>query len=641
MAFVSTEDEAEGYDETGVLVYGGVSLGHRVHETPNRKLQLSCQAPLMRVSCLRARALLLSTKLNTYRPSTVHAFPQQRSFRLVTRLYQTERDRFRPFYATSPIFYVNAEPHAGHLYTLVLTDVLKRWEVLKGDQQAMLLTGTDEHGMKVQKAAEAKDTSPKQLCDKNAAQFLDLAKAANISFDRFIRTTDQDHKVAVEHFWKQLKERGFIYESTHEGWYSVSDETFYPESQIHLILDPPTGRKIYASKETGKEVEWTSETNYHFRLSAFRDKLLEHYRQHPEFIVPSQRYNFVKKEVESGLSDLSVSRPSSRLQWGIRVPGDDTQTIYVWLDALINYITATGYPSGDGDKHKNWPPNVQVIGKDIVRFHCIYWPAFLMALDLPLPRAFLTHAHWTMGRFKMSKSLGNGVNPFIAIERYGLDSIRYFMVHDGGIVDDASYDNQFIVDRYKKGLQDGLGNLVARLLKGRQWSVGKSISEVLTRTDFSSKSPKINDMISMIDTTGPAADRLMQSLDPRSSLHTIMDLVYRTNAFFNEMEPWMLSREVKNGKEESGSLLHETICATAEAVRVACILLQPAMPDKMAEALDQLRVASDMRSFEHAKFGADLTYGQGASEHIQKVFNTRMKKTSQDVSLFPALLTED
>ena len=359
----------------------------------------------MNTAELRARAFFLNCRLRQWSCAGAHfkssnARQHRRQFQPYAS--QSTSNRFRPYYVTSPIFYVNAEPHAGHLYSIVLADVLKRWQVLKGDKQAALLTGTDEHGMKVQKAAEKLSVSPKELCDKNAQQFLQLAEKANISLDRFMRTTDADHKVAVEHFWRELKKRGYIYESKHEGWYAVSDETFYPESQVHLILDPSTGRKLHASKETGKEVEWTSEVNYHFRLSAFKDRLLEHYEQHPEFIVPEERMNFIKKEVQAGLQDLSVSRPSSRLQWGIRVPDDDTQTIYVWLDALINYLTMTGYPSGEGGQHKLWPPNAQVIGKDIVRFHTIYWPAFLMALDIPLPRGFLTHAHWTMGKAKMS-----------------------------------------------------------------------------------------------------------------------------------------------------------------------------------------------------------------------------------------------
>ena len=534
-----------------------------------------------------------------------------------------------------------AEPHAGHLYTLLLSDVLKRWEVLKGDKEAALLTGTDEHGMKVQKAAELASTPTKAFCDKNAQHFRDLAGAAKISYDRFIRTTDADHKVAVEHFWKELKGRGYIYESTHEGWYSVSDETFYPESQVHLILDPETGRKLYASKETGKEVEWTSELNYHFRLSAFRDRLLEHYEQHPDFIMPEQRMNFIKKEVEAGLKDLSVSRPSSRLQWGIRVPDDETQTIYVWLDALINYLTATGYPSGEGDKHKLWPPNAQVIGKDIVRFHCIYWPAFLMALDLPLPRGFLTHAHWTMGSFKMSKSLGNGVNPFYAIQRYGLDTIRYFMLHDGGIVDDSDYDNAFVVERYKKGLQGGLGNLLSRLLKSKVWTVGQSVERAGTGKFNSEVSQPLNDFVIKINETAVSADLAMQKLNPRQALHRIMDLIYDANRFIAEAAPWELA---KTNTVQSRELMFQIVFALAESLRISCILLQPFIPDKMQEALDELKVADNRRSFEDAKFLSDTTYGAQATEAIlgrmSTKFKVRRRKEVYKNVLFPPLISE-
>jgi len=525
---------------------------------------------------------------------------------------------------------------------------------MKGDTQAALLTGTDEHGMKVQKAAEQLSMPPKELCDKNAQAFLQLAEKANVSFDRFIRTTDADHKTAVEHFWKELKKRGYIYESKHEGWYAVSDETFYPESQVHLILDPATGRKLHASKETGKEVEWTSEVNYHFRLSAFKDRLLEHYEQHPEFIVPEERMNFIKKEVQAGLQDLSVSRPSSRLQWGIRVPDDDSQTIYVWLDALINYLTMTGYPSGGQDKHKFWPPNAQVIGKDIVRFHTIYWPAFLMALDIPLPRAFLTHAHWTMDRAKMSKSLGNGVNPFSAIERYGLDTIRYFMIYAGGIVNDANYDNSFIVEHYQKGLQGGLGNLLARTMLG-EWSIREAIAHI-TKSSVQEKfqpPPFVQDMIKKIDETATVADRAIeQQLDPRAAIRAIMDLVFETNKFVSSAEPWNL---IKLEDPKSKMQLHQVIYTISESLRVACILLQPFMPDKMQQALDLLEVSPSNRSFQYASYGRDECYAKTTSQKAQdarqkaktsqKAQNARPKgknknKHSTGNVLFPSLIAE-
>jgi methionyl-tRNA synthetase len=413
----------------------------------------------------------------------------------------------------------------------VLTDILKRWQKLCGDHRATLLTGTDEHGMKIQKAAQKANVEVKTFCNHHAQQFESLSQRANIDYDRFMRTTDEDHKAAVEHFWRELNHRGYIYESTHEGWYSVSDETFYPESQVHLVLDPATGRKLNASIETGKEAEWTSETNYHFKLSEFKDRLLEHYRNNPTFIVPSTRMNFITKEVEAGLTDLSVSRPASRLTWGIRVPNDESQTIYVWLDALINYLTMAGYPFATAEQSTAlWPPNCQVIGKDIIRFHCIYWPAFLMALDLPLPKQFLSHAHWTMNREKMSKSSGNVVNPFFAIDRFDVDVMRYYMAHDGGIVDDADYENAYIIERYKKQLQGGFGNLLSRIVRSQKWNIRDSVKqaeiEIKSQQKLNHLDPAAAAQEEIIKKTAPLAAKKMKELNPRGSLHVIMELIY-------------------------------------------------------------------------------------------------------------------
>ena len=262
---------------------------------------------------------------------------------------------------------ISKAPHVGHLYTLVLTDILKRWKKLEG-KSAIMLTGTDEHGMKIQQAANRAGMDVQQFCDQNCKSFQTLADRAGTEYDHFIRTTDPDHKRAVEFFWSMLKHRGYIYTSKHEGWYSVSDEAFYPDKDVHLILDPSTGRKFMASMETGKEVEWTSETNYHFRMSAMKDKLLQFYKDNPEFLVPSTRMADVVRAVEEGLQDLSISRPVERLNWGIRVPDDPSQTIYVWLDALINYLTKAGYPFTPGQESTlGWPADVHVVGKDIVR----------------------------------------------------------------------------------------------------------------------------------------------------------------------------------------------------------------------------------------------------------------------------------
>ena len=387
-----------------------------------------------------------------------------------------------------------------------------------------MLTGTDEHGMKVQRAAQKAKTDTKLFCDQTMLQFDRLARKANISYDRFIRTTDPDHKEAVQHFWRELRHRGYIYESKHEGWYSVSDETFFPQSAVHLIRDPATGRKIMVSKETGREVEWTSETNYHFRLSAFRYRLLRLYDENPGFVVPATRMNHVIQEVKTGLDDLSISRPAERLTWGIRVPDDDSQTIYVWLDALVNYLTQAGYPFADRQgSGTEWPPDVQVIGKDITKFHCIYWPAFLMALNLPLPKQILTHAHWTMNHAKMSKSTGNVVNPFFAIDRFEVDTMRFYMAYDGGIADDADYDNAYIIERYKKLLQGGIGNLVSRIMRGKRWSVHESIRYGAGQ-DLEME-PMGKDHRTRLAKLQAQVQHQFVRLDPREALHQIMDVL--------------------------------------------------------------------------------------------------------------------
>ena len=407
---------------------------------------------------------------------------------------------------------------------MILADILKRWAVLSGKERPTMLTGTDEHGMKIQKAAAQAKVDVKSFCDTNYKKFEQLAEDANINYDRFIRTTDFDHKWAVEHFWSLLKMRGHIYTSKHEGWYSVSDETFFPQSAVHLIQDPRTGRKLMASMETGREVEWTSETNYHFRLSAFKDVLLKFYERNPTFIVPTSRMAEVVESVASGLDDLSISRPVERLSWGIRVPEDDSQTICVWLDALINYITATGYPFTPGaESQGGWPPDCHVIGKDIVRFHCVYWPAFLLALDLPPPKHVLTHAHWTMGREKMSKTTGNVVNPFWAIERFGVDTMRYYLAHDGGLRDDADYENAYIIERYKKGLQGGLGNLVSRVVRGKRWSVPRSVERAPHEYSEDADVTHFTTLNQLRVLVGNHFDQL----DSRKALHEIMSVVYK------------------------------------------------------------------------------------------------------------------
>ena len=516
---------------------------------------------------------------------------------------------------------------------MILTDVVKRWQELKG-RRSILCTGTDEHGMKIQQAAAKAGVQPEDFCDDGAEVFKNLAGRIEVSDDIFIRTTDKKHKEAVEYAWQMLQDRGYIYESKHEGWYSVSDETFYPQGQVQLIVDPPTGRKTMVSVETGKEVEWTSERNYHFRLSALRDQLLDFYKQHPGFIVPRSRMDEIVQQVSAGLEDLSISRPVERLSWGIRVPTDQSQTIYVWLDALLSYATAAGFPFTPGSEIAGgWPADVHVVGKDIIRFHCIYWPAFLMALDLPLPKQVLTTAHWTLGRQKMAKSTGNVVNPFFALERFGTDIMRWYLVHDGGITDDADYDNRFIIEKYKKGLQGGLGNLTSRIMRGKGWDVQRAVkrfalSEELTKLRLSRFGEGSEDTAQSADQTmfhrlrvlPSDVDKHMRDLFPNRAVQRIMKAVYDANGYLQQASPWNLATQLKiaNGerygwtdqeREKLEAEIDRIVYLNAETLRLVGIMLQPVIPTSAKRLLDMIGVAEEKRSWDWCWIGRDSSYG--------------------------------
>ncbi|CAI6341617.1 unnamed protein product [Periconia digitata] len=565
----------------------------------------------------------------------------------------------KPYYITTPIFYVNAAPHVGHLYTMVLADIIKRWRVLKG-QQALLCTGTDEHGLKVQRASAKADIEPKLFCDDGAAIFKKLAQNALLTNDHFVRTTDREHKDAVEYAWLLLKEKGYIYTEKHEGWYSVTDEAFYPQSGVKPFIDPPTGRKMMVSIETESEVEWSSETNYHFRLSSFRSRLLDFYRAHPDWITPEHRMKEVVQAVESGLEDLSISRPSDRLKWGIRVPGDSSQTIYVWLDALMNYATKAGYPWTPGQDYAGgWPADCHVIGKDIVRFHCIYWPAFLMALGLPLPKKILTHAHWTIGGYKMSKSTGRVVDPFLALDRFGPDVMRYYLAHDGGIRNDSDYDSNRIIGMYHKVLSNVIGNLASRVMRGKSWSVRGAVLRAGTlgfeeweaacieseqaeqaelkrakQMDSFIRSTESGHPIPLagiqeveqdeddrplpgapgqrfyMNTLSKAPSKVAQALDandPKKALEEIAEFARRSNQFFQMSEPW--DKIIPFGPKEPGDEVDRIVYLAAEALRMVGILLMPYMPTKAKMLLDQLGVDKSRRTYWYCKPGADLHYG--------------------------------
>ncbi|KLO96636.1 putative METHIONYL-TRNA SYNTHETASE, mitochondrial [Fusarium fujikuroi] len=535
----------------------------------------------------------------------------------------------KPFYVTTPIFYVNAAPHIGHLYTMVLADVIKRWKQISG-HEAYLATGTDEHGMKIQQAALGVEIPPKEFCDNNAHKFKDLAEHANISHDFFIRTTDQEHKDVVQQFWLLLKARApeglGLYKGKHEGWYCVSDECFYPEDLVQSSISPQTGRKIMVSKESGNKVEWVREDTWFFPLSKYKEKLLQFYDENPNWIQPADRMNEVRNWVQDHLEDLSVTRPAKRLSWGVKDPEDPDNTIYVWVDALVNYLTTSGFGTKwqVGDKDTGiWPADMHVVGKDIIRFHAIYWPALLMAAGLPLPKKILCHNHWTMSNRKMSKSVGNVVNPFFAVQRWGLDALRYFLMRNGNYKSDSDYANESIAAIYEKDLQANIGNLFNRIARVRKvaWSTIEAV-------EFA-KAGRFENLGEILSTSSPiflSLEKSLQSLPEEIRTHMdqnqvnhalqhIFWLLQDTNRFVSETEPWKI---VKEQDANARTRLNWVIYRSAEALRIAGILLQPVMPEKATQLLDGLGVKPERRTVEYARPDADLDYGTEAAIVSQK-----------------------
>ncbi|ORZ25941.1 tRNA synthetases class I (M)-domain-containing protein, partial [Absidia repens] len=447
---------------------------------------------------------------------------------------------------------------------------------------------------------------PIELCDSVSASFKKLCDKANIGYTTFMRTTEPRHAVAVSHLWNTLVESGYIYKGQHEGWYAISDEAFYPDNQVHEITDDK-GETMMVSIESGQKVEWTMEENYKFKLSAFEKPLLDWIEQNPQAIVPSNRKNEVISWIQAGLSDLSISRLRSRLEWGIPVPTDpQNHTIYVWLDALTNYITAKGYPhlleDGSSEENKDQDDKtlsakVHVVGKDILRFHAVYWPAFLMAAKLPLPQQILAHAHWTMGKHKMSKSRGNVADPFQVMDLYGVDSVRYYLMRDGGLADDGDYSEDHIKMRYKKDLAGQLGNLLNRSTApslNPEAQVPAVALEVMDHVDPRDR-PLHDKLVALAD----IYDMHFEEREFNKGFTAIMDMLSEANKHFTDNEPWKL----KEQQERKDLVLYYAL----ESCRIAGILLQPVMPTKMDELLARLGVPENQRSLSHATLSATGT----------------------------------
>ena len=474
---------------------------------------------------------------------------------------------------------------------MVLADIIKRWHGWTVPEvPTFLTTGTDEHGLKVQRASEAAGVDTVPFVAAAAEKFKILAQEAQISADRFIRTTDEDNIIASQELWRRLEAAGYIYKGSHSGWYCVSDETFYPETQVEKS---PTGDSMIAS-ETGKAVEWTSEENYFFALSKLQPALLQHLKAHPDFVVPEVRYQQILREVEAGLDDLSISRPKSRCSWGVPVPGDDSHVMYVWLDALTNYLTSTGFPK----ESLAWPADVQVVGKDIVRFHTIYWPAFLLAVNLPPPKQVVVHAHWTMQGSKMSKSLGNVVDPIDTMKHFGVDTVKFFLANDSYLARDSDYSNDRILARHNTELVNKYGNLVVRIC-GKPFNIPRAIENISEAgADASPLAKQTDALLDKVSTN-------MAKFATAPALAEIRSVIAAANTFVQETEPWSLKSNLP--------LQDDIIRDASEAARVSSLLLIPFIPQVAGAMLDRLAVDPSKRTVEYARYGADKTYGVGAN----------------------------
>ncbi|HVA12902.1 MAG TPA: methionine--tRNA ligase [Stellaceae bacterium] len=493
----------------------------------------------------------------------------------------------RPFFVTTPIYYVNDMPHLGHAYPTVAADALARFMRLDG-RQVKFLTGTDEHGQKVERSAQLTGETPQQFADRVSGKFREMDRLLNISYDDYIRTTEERHIIGVQALWQELERRGEIYLGRFAGWYCVRDEAFYDEDEL---IDGPSGTRI---APTGAEVEWVEEENYFFRLSAWQDRLLAFYEEHPDAIAPRSRRNEVISFVRGGLNDLSISRTS--FSWGIPVPGDPRHVIYVWLDALANYITALGYPQTEtGDYATFWPADVHIVGKDILRFHTVYWHAFLMAAGLEPPRRVFAHGWWTVEGQKMSKSLGNGIPPDLLVGTYGADPARYFLLRELPFGNDGDFSHRAVVGRLNSDLANDFGNLAQRVLAMINRNCGAAVPEPGAFTAADER--LLGEARGLLGRVRP----LIVDEGFHLALEAIWRVVAEANRYVDEQAPWALRRS-------DPARMATVLYTLAEVLRHLGILTQPFVPDAASALLDQLAVATEARRF--ADLAQPLTPGR-------------------------------
>ncbi|WP_126172826.1 methionine--tRNA ligase [Altericroceibacterium xinjiangense] len=489
-----------------------------------------------------------------------------------------------PFYLTTAIHYPNGKPHIGHAYETIAADVTARFQRLRG-REVRFQTGTDEHGLKMAQKARDLGITPRELADEMSGHFKALFDILNISYDRFFRTSEEAHHLASQALWQAMKDNGDLYLDRYEGWYSVRDEAYYDESEL---TDGDDGEKL---SPQGTPVEWTVEESWFFRLSAYQDRLLAHYCENPDFIRPDGRRNEVVRFVEGGLRDLSVSRTT--LDWGVRVPDSESHVMYVWVDALTNYLTGLGYPEKTEDFSKFWPADVHLIGKDIVRFHAVYWPAFLMSAGIELPEQIFGHGFLLNRGQKESKSLGNVTDPVQLAERYGVDVLRYFLLREFTFGQDGSYSAEAIVNRANSELANSFGNLAQRVMS----FIAKNCDGVVAATE----PPQEADEIVLCKVRKACVEELpaaFEKLAFTAGLEAWMQAVFACNAYVDEQAPWALR---KTDPERMKRVL-ATLCSCIHDLAVA---VSPVIPTASAQILDSLCIPADERDF--GSLAEDLT----------------------------------
>jgi methionyl-tRNA synthetase len=476
------------------------------------------------------------------------------------------------FYITTPIYYPSGKPHMGHAYSSIVADIFARFKRLEGFN-VLFLTGTDEHGQKIQKEAKKNNKDPKIFCDELSETFRSLTKTLNLSNDDFIRTTENRHHKSVIEIWNKLVDSGDIYLDKYSGWYSVSDEAFYDEDEI----EDKNGKKI--SKSSGSLVEWVEEESYFFKLSSWSKKLLEFYKKNPNFILPKSRKNEVVRFVEKGLKDLSISRTS--FTWGIPVPKNKKHIIYVWLDALTNYISALNFPNTEDKKYKAfWPADVHIIGKDILRFHAVFWPAFLMAAKLPLPKRVFGHGWILSDDKKMSKSLGNILDPIEIIDKYGIDQLRYYLVKEVSLGNDGSISLENLKNCINNDLANNYGNLCQRVFSFIKKNCNNKIPLNSKLTDSDKK------LLDNLKNSLPKLITLMNNQDLNEYIKIVVSFSFDANKYFNDSEPWAVK---KRDPERMNAILFTIV----EQIKNISILLNPIIPNATNKILSMIHLTGE------------------------------------------------